>query len=104
MGQQLIWVTNGPKAGQFLQVDDADADDAEAEGWGQKTARRDGTAMRRAVKGRHEAAEAYLDRRAGYTNRKLEAGPPPPPAEADHEEVKKPHAGGRRRSNTAEPS
>jgi hypothetical protein len=104
LGRQLIWVTHGPKAGDFMEVDDADADEAEAEGWGQRTAGRDGMEMRKAVKGRHRAAESYLDRRSsGYENRELRAAPAPSPAKPE-EEVKKRNAGGRRPLNDSKPT
>jgi len=99
MGRQLIWVTDGPCAGDFMEVDDADADEAEAEGWGQKTLGRDGMEMRKAGKRRHQAAEAYLDRRAGYENRELRSAPAPAPSKLE-EDVKKRNAGGRRPSTT----
>lgn len=84
MGRTLIWVTDGPKAGDFMEVDEAEADQAEAEGWGQKTAGRDGMQMRQASpRGPHEKAEAFLDRQAGgYENRELRAKPAPAPEPA----------------------
>lgn len=84
MARTLIWVTDGPKAGDFMEVDEAEADQAETEGWAQKTAGRDSMQMRQASpRGPHEKADAFLDRQAGgYENRELRAKPAPAPAPA----------------------
>lgn len=89
MAKTLIWVTEGPKAGEFLEVDAADADQAEAEGWAQKTEGRDGSQMRQASpRGPHKKAEAYLNREAGgYENRELRANPAPAPKAATKTET-----------------
>jgi len=75
----VIWVSRGPRAGEFIQVPEEDALIAEAEGWGQRTEGRDGMEMRKAEVGPHEAAQAYLDRGTlGYPTRELRAQEPEP--------------------------
>lgn len=82
---QMIWVTRGPTAGQFMEATEADAEQAEQDGWAQRTVDSEGRArshmeMRPAERGSHEAAEAWLARQPGYANRELRASPAPAPA------------------------
>lgn len=83
--RQMIWVTRGPVAGQFMEADAEDAAQAEADGWAQRTVDTEGRArdhmqMHPAERGSHEAAEAWLARQPGYANRELRPGPAPSPA------------------------
>ena len=83
MGEQMVWVTRGPEAGSFLQMTDADAIQAEKDGWAERTAGRDAYSFSPAMRIPHEKAEAWRDRRAGYFNRELRPAteqPPPAPA------------------------
>lgn len=77
---KLIWIYGGARAGQMLQLPDADAAQAIRESWGAdvKTAR-----LPRARRGAHAMADAYFAARPGYSIRELRAGKPPalPPSE-----------------------
>lgn len=84
MGRTMLWVTRGPQAGQFIEVNHEEAAQAEADGWGQQTEGRDHTAMQAAQVGRHDKAEAFLSNRmGGYDNRELRAAPAPAPKPAE---------------------
>jgi hypothetical protein len=83
--RQMIWVTRGPGAGQFMEADADDAEQAEADGWAQRTVDGEGRMrshmeMLPAERGSHEKAEAWLARQPGYANRELRAAPAPAPA------------------------
>jgi hypothetical protein len=89
MALTILWVTRGPRAGEFIQVPYEDAVIAESEGWGQITEGRDGVDMRKAEPGPHKAAQAYLDRKEkGYPTREFRAGESAEP-KRDAEEPKR---------------
>lgn len=94
VGREMIWVTRGPVAGRFMEADADEAEQAEADGWAQRTMNRDHMDMVKAEPGPHEKAEEWLARQPGYTNRELRPAPAPAPAppkaKIDDEAAKKP--------------
>lgn len=78
-GSTLVFVTRGPQAGVFLEMTDADAAAAEAEGWGENAIGRDAYSFSAPLKGPHEKAQAWLDKQAPsgrYMDRALRPAPP----------------------------
>ena len=94
MSTTLIWMLEGPMAGQFLEVPEEDAEQAEADGWAQKAAGRDSMGFKYPqAPGPHKKAEALLAKRqSGYATRELrpETNPAPeqPKAAAKQEPEK----------------
>lgn len=87
----LIWVIEGPAAGQFLEASEEEAEQAEKEGWAEKAQGRDGYAFSYAkAPGPHAKAEAFLAKRPGYATRELrpETNPAPEPEPAKQEKTK----------------
>ena len=68
--RRLVWMTHGPKAGNFLEMDLDEADQAEAEGWAE-VLRGVKLGVIAATKDDHPAAVAYLTGRGWYEDREM---------------------------------
>lgn len=68
----LVFVSRGPRAGEFIDMTEDEATTAVDEGWGQRTLGYDDKHMREPRKDDDAGAKAFLDRRAGvYPTREL---------------------------------
>jgi len=78
--KQVAWVTQGPLAGRVLQMETADFEKAQKDGWAVPFKRAAKTKIDRAAE--NKAAEKYASKLPGYATRELRAEESPAPEPA----------------------